>query len=145
MSPPDIAMELARYEQALIDGPRLRPSWFKLPPELRFRILDLVAQDCKDKSLSSYATVYPEWQYAIEKINFRRLQINNRDLHDFGSIMTRHNTFRTYNIRHLGFVIELPSYSCLSCHKLENRHEIHRYVPPLLIPLRLLILTSFFY
>ena len=121
------------------DGPQPHASWLNLPPEMRFKILNLVSQDYRDNRRASsprdhrlalYATVCSEWQYFFEKINFRHLSVDNTTLEDFARITSGKNTHRTTNVRHILLVIVLPGYSCPSCHKLESWFEIYRYVPP---------------
>lgn len=122
------------------DGPQTHTSWLKLPPEIRFKILDLVSQDgpafqdrreprdSRDHRLGLYATVCSEWQWFFEKITFRHLLVDDTALEDFGRITSGKNTRRTSNVRHILFLIVLPGYSCPSCHKLESWFEIYRYL-----------------
>lgn len=91
------------------------PNWSTLPPELRLLILELPARE--GHGLAAYAQVCKEWQYIIEKRNFRRLKLQVPCLDDLEKIaLSRRRQF----IRNIWLNIELRPYTCRSCESPES-------------------------
>ena len=116
----------------MLYGPR--KPWSHLPPEIRLRILKLVAQDHEPKgnvgaaSVAPYAAVCPEWQFFFEQITFNYLILGNSTLEAFKKVVGGSKKIRLGYIRHLWLRIKLPKYSCPSCEKAESGLTISQYV-----------------
>ncbi|KAK0714708.1 hypothetical protein B0H67DRAFT_536609 [Lasiosphaeris hirsuta] len=84
--------------------------WTSLPAEVHLMILDTIAKQ-KHPGWASFASVCKEWQYVIERQNFRRLNLRVSCLDDFERIVVRQREL----VRHICLDIELRKYTCRSC------------------------------
>lgn len=88
--------------------------WVSLPPELRFLVLEFLAQE--KRGLASYAQVCKEWQQVMEKQNFRRLKLQAPCLNDFNRMTSRNRAL----VQRVWLNIELQPYTCPSCETREH-------------------------
>ncbi len=91
------------------------PRWTALPPEIRLLILEAITQQ-KNSGWASSAAVCKEWQFVIEKQNFRQLRLSAPCLREFERIALR----RQHLIRNILLDIKLPCYTCQVCHHSET-------------------------
>ena len=97
------------------------PCWTALPAEIRLLILDAITQQ-KHTGWASSAAVCKEWQFVIERENFRQLRLHVPCLDDFERIALRRQHF----VHHISLDIELPCYTCRSCNVLESESWMRR-------------------
>jgi hypothetical protein len=95
-------------------------SWALLPPEIRLLILEEVLRQGRH---GSCAAVCSEWKAFFEPLNFYRLELQVPCLEQLCRMTTR--TARL--VREIRLNIELPRYSCLSCHSYESGSRISRH------------------
>ncbi|CAG9972365.1 unnamed protein product [Clonostachys byssicola] len=88
-------------------------TWDYLPPEVRAMILEELG---KHPQKASYASVSREWQAVIEKSTFHRLKLKENCLDELDQI-TEHQRGL---VRHICLDIELPTYTCICCKRLES-------------------------
>jgi hypothetical protein len=80
-------------------------------------ILETITQQ-KFPGWASVASVCKEWQFPIEKQNFRRLKLQASCLDDFERVIRQSERRRL--VRHIWLDVELPEYSCQSCKRSES-------------------------
>lgn len=96
-------------------------SWGRLPYELSHKILQTLAEDeINSHLMAEYAVVCRSWQAEIEKVSFRSLAVNQRDLHDLEQYVVGH---RRACLKHLWLKVELGEYSRRSRLLPENEQE----------------------
>ncbi|KAK5627325.1 hypothetical protein RRF57_003040 [Xylaria bambusicola] len=95
---------------------RQRSSWSYLPPEIRLMILETIAQQ-KNPGWAPNAAVCREWQYTLEKFNFRKLNLRLPCPDDFQCLENFQHiaTTRRELIRHICLNVELPRYTPNCC------------------------------
>jgi hypothetical protein len=82
--------------------------WASPAAELRGMILEALAHEGR---VAHCATVCREWQVALEKRNFRSLNLSVQDVPAFKAL--RNQTFGL--IRYVWYSIELQEYDCTDC------------------------------
>ncbi|QYT00542.1 hypothetical protein H0G86_007623 [Trichoderma simmonsii] len=88
-----------------------RSSWMYLPPELRLMIMEKVAHD-KVEDWESCATINREWQDAIEKENYKKLNLDVSDLDELNVMVPHH---KRHLVKHIFFQIDLPRDQSACC------------------------------
>lgn len=83
-------------------------DWYSLATELRGMILEALAHK---ENVALYATVSREWQVAIEKQNFRSLNLRVQDIPAFKTLAKEKLGF----VRYIWYSIELQEYTCPAC------------------------------
>ncbi|TDZ29353.1 hypothetical protein C8035_v011281 [Colletotrichum spinosum] len=85
-----------------------RPGqWYSLPPELATMVLENLHRQQRKKGLSSYVRVCKQWQYVLEKENFRRLKLRASCLESFEEVVSP----RVRDlVRHVWLNVKLLSY-----------------------------------
>ncbi|KAI2611847.1 hypothetical protein GGR54DRAFT_643295 [Hypoxylon sp. NC1633] len=102
-----------------------------LPYELRWLILEALADDCRitrgtsDDGLARYVTVCKEWQTILEPEIFRQLIISASCLEYLDMIVGR-NSNRRRLVKHIWLRVEFPGYPCGSCVFEESDERIKR-------------------
>ncbi|TDZ23510.1 hypothetical protein Cob_v003117 [Colletotrichum orbiculare MAFF 240422] len=85
-----------------------RPGeWYSLPPELATVVLENLHRQQRKKGLSSYVRVCKQWQYVLEKENFRRLKLRASCLESFEEVVSRRVRGL---VRHVWLNVKLLSY-----------------------------------
>lgn len=82
-----------------------------LPPELRLMIMEKVAHD-KVEDWESCATINREWQDAIEKENYKKLNLDVSDLDELNVMVPHH---KRHLVKHIFFQIDLPRDQSACC------------------------------
>lgn len=96
-------------------------SWLSLPPEIRLLILEEILHQ---GSHGSCAAVCSEWKAFFEPLNFYRLKLKVPCLEQLGHMTTRTASL----VRQIRLNVELPRYSCRSCHRYESSSGISRHI-----------------
>jgi hypothetical protein len=91
------------------------PCWTTLPAEIHLLILEAITQQ-KHPGWASSAAVCKEWQFVIERENFRQLKLHVPCLDDFERIAVR----RQHLVHYISLDIELPCYTCRCCYWSES-------------------------
>jgi len=91
-------------------------QWSSLPLEIRQKILETFMQQ-KTPGWSSIASVCKEWQFFIEKQNFRRLKLipsleTAQTEPSCLDVFKSNTKQREHLVRHIWLNIELPKYTC---------------------------------
>ncbi|KAK7935126.1 hypothetical protein PG985_000621 [Apiospora marii] len=105
---------------------RERPEalkWTAFPAEIRHMILEIIVNQ-KHPGWASLASVCREWQYVLEKANFRKVKLGVPCLNDFERIATPQ---KREIIQHICFDIELPRYKPKCCSRRRSPPEIVDY------------------
>ncbi|KAH6854041.1 hypothetical protein B0I37DRAFT_441106 [Chaetomium sp. MPI-CAGE-AT-0009] len=98
-----------------------RPCWTTLPVEIRLLILEGITQQ-RHPGWASSAAVCKEWQFVIERENFRQLNLHVPCLDDFERITVQ----RQHLVSYISLDIELPCYTCRCCHWSESETWVRR-------------------
>ncbi|EEU37283.1 uncharacterized protein NECHADRAFT_92265 [Fusarium vanettenii 77-13-4] len=93
-------------------------GWSSLPLEVRDIILKFLTHDNK---IAPYATVSKEWQSVIEKKNFGRLKLHQSCLDSLERLSEQQQGF----VKHIWLNIELKTYTCRACWKMESLTSIY--------------------
>lgn len=94
-------------------------TWDDLPPELRLKIFDILANEARrSKNLqqyrrTSYAVVCREWQLYFEPLNFRQLTLSNACVSSLNERVPRDKRLM---VEHIWLRIEVGNYICMACH-----------------------------
>ncbi|KAI9642413.1 hypothetical protein NHQ30_009218 [Ciborinia camelliae] len=96
----------------------------RIPQEVLNRIVELLPDRHEHKlALPALATVSRAWQQAAERLTFRSLHINSKELDIFTSVFSSTSMIRRRFLRNLKFDILLPSYSDAACANYETEHN----------------------
>lgn len=89
----DSELDTMATSQILLPPETGFPKYSELPMELRLQIIELAveAYDPYDdpRSLAQFAGINSEWNRIIERILFKAIRIDNKDLVEFGSICAK--------------------------------------------------------
>ncbi|KAH6617007.1 hypothetical protein F5144DRAFT_380590 [Chaetomium tenue] len=84
-----------------------RPSWATLPLEISLLILGIIIEE-RHPGWSSSAAVCKQWQFVIEKENFRHLHLHATCLDDFARIAVRRQHLISYISLNMGGRYDCP-------------------------------------
>ncbi|KAF3803171.1 hypothetical protein GCG54_00011840 [Colletotrichum gloeosporioides] len=98
-------------------------NWFDLPTEIRFRILDLLANTAADKTKRrAWPSVCWDWRHFFEDRNFSSLVLRSyTDIHTFSDYVTDHLREKVKRIR---LHVPLQVYTCKDCDSPEDDRNI---------------------
>ncbi|KAI1278907.1 hypothetical protein F5Y07DRAFT_406565 [Xylaria sp. FL0933] len=82
-------------------------KWLSLPAEIRLMILEAIVYR-KNPGWASLASVCREWQYVLEKVNFRTIKLRASCLDGLEYVISPR---KRKLIQHIYFNVELPRYS----------------------------------
>jgi hypothetical protein len=104
-------------------------GWATLPGELRWAILEHVAEDYsylpERRTRAGYSTVCKEWQTYFEFFIWQGLVLDQGSLRKL-ELYTRNNTQRRDYIRRIWFQIKLEEYDCTVCSVPESSETYER-------------------
>ncbi|KAF3809063.1 hypothetical protein GCG54_00011259 [Colletotrichum gloeosporioides] len=89
------------------------PTWSSLPAELRLMIIHHLMQTKRGWAIC--ASVCREWQYEIERKNFRQLKLGTSCVDGLQNIVRSRHL-----VKHIWLNIELRRYSCRTCRRTEG-------------------------
>ncbi|KAI8304923.1 hypothetical protein K4K61_005800 [Colletotrichum sp. SAR11_59] len=98
-------------------------NWFDLPTEIRFRILDLLANIPTDKNeRRAWPSICWDWRHFFEDRNFSSLMLRSyADIHTFSDYVTDHLREKVKRIR---LHVPLQVYTCRDCDSPEGKRDI---------------------
>ena len=97
----------------------------RLPAEIRFMILEMVAEDYRFKS-EPYARA-GVCQPVFEQRNFQRLVLDQERIFDFEQFMGKQDTRqRRWYLKHLFLRVRLNEYDCTVCQSKEDYDTIKK-------------------